>query len=321
MAYYRKRNGKWNAQVRRAGIKTISKTFTQKADAIKWANSIELSLEKGVFIDYESSKKVKLSELYQRYKEEVTPTLKGRVQDESKIKILTKNTGHILLSEVSSSLLAEYRDNRLKVLSPQTVKHELSMINRVLKIAVNEWGYTLPNGIPTVKYPTLPIGRTRRLNKEEEQRLFLHADPYILNIIKVLQNTAMRTGELSKLNKDDINFDTKLADLIDTKNGDDRTIPLNSTAINSLNELIKDSTTDKVLCFSSSYISHRFTKLCRTANIDDMVLHSFRHEAISRLFERGFSIMEVSTISGHRSLASLKRYTHINPSSLLDRLG
>jgi len=235
MAYYRKRNGKWNAQVRRAGIKTISKTFTQKADAIKWANSIELSLEKGVFIDYESSKKVKLSELYQRYKEEVTPTLKGRVQDESKIKILTKNTGHILLSEVSSSLLAEYRDNRLKVLSPQTVKHELSMINRVLKIAVNEWGYTLPNGIPTVKYPTLPIGRTRRLNKEEEQRLFLHADPYILNIIKVLQNTAMRTGELSKLNKDDINFDTKLADLIDTKNGDDRTIPLNSTAINSLN--------------------------------------------------------------------------------------
>jgi len=321
MAYYRKRNGKWNAQVRRAGIKTISKTFTQKADAIKWANSIELSLEKGVFIDYESSKKVKLSELYQRYKEEVTPTLKGRVQDESKIKILTKNTGHILLSEVSSSLLAEYRDNRLKVLSPQTVKHELSMINRVLKIAVNEWNYTLPNGIPTVKYPTLPIGRTRRLNKEEEQRLFLHAAPYILNIIKVLQNTAMRTGELSKLNKDDINFDTKLADLIDTKNGDDRTIPLNSTAINSLNELIKDSTTDKVLCFSSSYISHRFTKLCRTANIDDMVLHSFRHEAISRLFERGFSIMEVSTISGHRSLASLKRYTHINPSSLLDRLG
>jgi len=320
MATYRKRNTKWNVQVRKEG-KAISKTFTLKADAIKWANSIELSLEKGIFVDYESSNKVNLSELLKRYKEEVVPSLKGRIQDESKIKIINKNVGGLLLSEINSSFLAEYRDNRLKTLSPQTVKHELSMINRVLKIAVNEWGYILPNGIPTVKYPTLPTGRTRRLTKEEEQRLFSHADPYLLNIIKILQNTAMRIGELSKLSKDDINFDKKLAFLSDTKNGDNRIIPLNSIAIDSLKEIIKESTTDKTLCFTSSYISHRFTRLCKKANIDDMVLHSFRHEAISRLFEKGFSIMEVSTISGHRSLASLKRYTHINPSSLLERLG
>lgn len=307
-------------QVRKDG-KAISKTFTLKAHAIKWANSKELSLEKGIFIDYESSNKVCLSGLLQRYKEEIVPTLKGRVQDESKIKIINKNIGTLLLSDISSSLLAEYRDNRLKLLSPQTVKHELSMINRVLKIAVNEWGYTLPSGIPAVKYPARPKGRTRRLTKEEEERLFLHADPYLLNIIKILQNTAMRVGELSKLNKDDINFDKRLAVLSDTKNGDDRVIPLNSIAIASFKEIIKESTTDKLLCFTSSYISHRFTRLCKKANIDDMVLHSLRHEAISRLFERGFSIMEVSTISGHRSLASLKRYTHINPTSLLDRLG
>ena len=314
MASIRFRNSKYQALVRLHGIST-SKTFTKKIHAQQWAKSIEVTIESG---QYKAELDLTIELALQRYMDDKIPHDKS---SHSHVRNAIAGLGSNKADTLTSHQLVSYRNRRLLTHSPQTVKHELSMINRVLKIAVNEWGYTLPNGIPTVKYPTLPIGRTRRLNKEEEQRLFLHADPYILNIIKVLQNTAMRTGELSKLNKDDINFDTKLADLIDTKNGDDRTIPLNSTAINSLNELIKDSTTDKVLCFSSSYISHRFTKLCRTANIDDMVLHSFRHEAISRLFERGFSIMEVSTISGHRSLASLKRYTHINPISLLERMG
>ena len=320
MAYYRRRNGKWNAQVRRAGLKTISKTFTFKSDAIKWATETEVKLETETYTDYKLATTTRLSELLTRYKEEVVPTLKGKSQDSSRIKIINNGLGNLFLAELTSLLLAEYRDNRLKQLSPQSVKHELSMVSRVLKIATTEWGYVLPNGIPAVKHPTLPKGRTRRLSKEEEVALLKASDPYLVSIIKLLQATAMRIGELSKLKKEDIDFNKSLAVLRDTKNGESRVIPLSSVAKTALEELIKGSTTDRVLKFTSSCISRRFNRACKQADIDGMVLHSLRHEAVSRLFEKGLNMMEVATISGHKDLSMLKRYTHINPETLVSRI-
>ena len=46
-----------------------------------------------------------------------------------------------------------------------------------------------------------------------------------------------------------------------------------------------------------------------------------RHEATSRSFERGFSIVEVASITGHEDLKMPKRYTHIRPETLVERLG
>ncbi|MEO1894753.1 MAG: tyrosine-type recombinase/integrase, partial [Methylococcales bacterium] len=259
MATYRRRNGKWNAQVRRSGKNDISKTFTLKTDAIKWAIEIEVKLETETYTDYKLATTTRLSELLTRYNEEVVPTLKGKHQDSSRIKnIINNDLGNQLIADLTSLLLAKYRDNRLKQLGPQSVKHELSMVNRVLKIATTEWGYHLPNGIPTVKHPTLPKGRTRRLTKEEESALRKAGDPYLCHTISLLQATAMRIGELAKLKKDDVDFNKSLAILRDTKNGDSRTIPLSKVAIAALEELIRESTTDRVLKFTSSCISHRF---------------------------------------------------------------
>jgi integrase len=53
----------------------------------------------------------------------------------------------------------------------------------------------------------------------------------------------------------------------------------------------------------------------------DLRFHDLRHEAISRLFEKGLGIMEVSSMSGHQSLAMLKRYTHIEAAKLAQKLG
>lgn len=318
MATIRRRNNKWNIQIRKDG-KAVSKTFSLKSDAIKWGKEVELSIEQSTFIDY-GTNKVKLSELLDRYEEEVVGGLKSHKSDKCRIRAIKPILGSLMLSELNGVVLSEYREKRLKRLSPQSVKHELSMINRTL-IKATEWGYSFPAGIPKVKYPTLPKGRDKRLSKHEEERLLSYCDPYLIDIIKVLQNTAMRIGELVKLSINDINFDKKLATLSDTKNGDTRIIPLNSIAISSLTSIIKQSKGKELLSLKYSCISHRFTSACRRSGIEDYRLHDLRHEAISRLFERGFSIMEVSSISGHRSLASLKRYTHINPSSLLERLG
>lgn len=57
------------------------------------------------------------------------------------------------------------------------------------------------------------------------------------------------------------------------------------------------------------------------AFLADLRFHDLRHEATSRLFEKGLGIMEVANMTGHKSLAMLKRYTHIEAENLAAKLG
>ncbi|WP_256378894.1 tyrosine-type recombinase/integrase [Bradyrhizobium sp. Ai1a-2] len=70
-----------------------------------------------------------------------------------------------------------------------------------------------------------------------------------------------------------------------------------------------------------AYIRLAFEHLRVRAGMSDLHFHDLRHEAISRLFEKGLNIVEVSAISGHRELKMLQRYTHLRAVDLVARLG
>ena len=53
---------------------------------------------------------------------------------------------------------------------------------------------------------------------------------------------------------------------------------------------------------------------------DDCGIGDLRHEATSRIFEKGFNIMDVASITGHENLKHLKRYTHIKPETWIIEL-
>lgn len=56
------------------------------------------------------------------------------------------------------------------------------------------------------------------------------------------------------------------------------------------------------------------------AGLADFHFHDLRHEAISRLFEMGLTVPEVASVSGHRTLAQLMRYSHANQQSIREKL-
>ena len=60
--------------------------------------------------------------------------------------------------------------------------------------------------------------------------------------------------------------------------------------------------------------------MIKNTQIQNLRFHDLRHEAISRLFEKGLNPMEVAAISGHQTLQVLKAYTHIKVSHLVDKL-
>ena len=72
--------------------------------------------------------------------------------------------------------------------------------------------------------------------------------------------------------------------------------------------------TQNALRLSWEHARHR-------ARLTDLRFHDLRHEAVSRLFEKGLNVVEVGTISGHKELRVLRRYTHLRASSLAERLG
>ena len=70
-----------------------------------------------------------------------------------------------------------------------------------------------------------------------------------------------------------------------------------------------------------SPISQAFERVCKAAGIEGLTFHDLRHEATSRLFEKGLGLMEVASITGHKTMQMLKRYTHLRAEDLVGRLG
>ena len=64
-----------------------------------------------------------------------------------------------------------------------------------------------------------------------------------------------------------------------------------------------------------------FQRAVVRAGIEDFHFHDLRHEGVSRLFEKGLNVMEVASISGHKTLQMLKRYTHLNTDMLVMKMG
>jgi integrase len=321
MANLRKRSNGWQAQIRKKGQPSITKTFTQRKDALAWANTIESEIDRGVYVDRSIAEQTILGDLLDRYSADILPSLRGEKSEQSRLRLLRAHFSLFSLAQIKSHDLAEYRDMRLTHVGPQSVKHELGLLNRVLKIAHIEWGYTLPHGIPAVSLPKLPHGRERRLQGDEEAVLLkeLRQTPIVQNIVCIAIETAMRRSEILNIERGHIHIDQRLLAIPVTKTNTPRTIPLSSRALEAINQLISllGNTYPR---FRADSVTQSFSRACKRSNIVNLHFHDLRHEATSRFFEKGLNIMEVSLITGHRSLAMLHRYTHLKPESLIEKL-
>lgn len=326
MATITKRGDKqWQAKVRKKGYPVQTKTFPTKAMAEQWSRLAESEMDRGVFVSTTISEQTTLDDLFQRYTQEILPSKKAQADAMSRMKVISGYLGFYTVAALTAKLLAEYRDERLKSIQAASICKELHLIGRILNHAQREWEIALPRGNPveTIAIPSSPKGRDRRLHPGEEELLKKAAIEYggeIGAIIGFAVETAMRRGEIAGLRWNDINLMKRTATLWDTKNGDSRVVPLSTVAIQILNELTRHIS-GKVFTMRPDSITQAFDRICSRLQIGDLRFHDLRHEATSRLFERGLSIMEVSAVTGHKDLVMLKRYTHLKAEDLAKKLG
>ena len=124
--------------------------------------------------------------------------------------------------------------------------------------------------------------------------------------------------EILSLKRLDTDLQNKLATFRDTKNGNDRTIPLANDVI----EILKRYPFGEVFFRVKSYDSFNyFFKQARDrANIKDFRFHDLRACFCTNALLSGMSIPEVATISGHKDWKQLKRYSRIKPKDLLKKI-
>lgn len=255
----------------------------------------------------------------ERYEIEVTPKKKGAAVELTRIGKLKKT------SLAGKSIFVITPDDVLAALheighSENNKRKYASLISHLFRTAKRDWRMDVNN--PVAGEITLPSNgkpRDRRLREHELERLDRLLTGQIRQYVYLAIETSMRRGELLSLRWDQVDLKKATAWLSDTKNGESRAVPL-STKARSLLEAQQNIDLNKVFTITYSQLRKGWEKVCNEAGLDDLRIHDLRHEATSRFFEKGLNVIEAASITGHKSLTMLKRYTHLNPTDLAKKL-
>lgn len=308
----------YQAQIRRGGYPTQTKTFETRADAEAWAASVELDMRRGRFLDRTEAEKTSLSEVLERYLAEVTPLKRGARQEQYRIRQLMRTPLALRkIADLRGVDFSRYRDERLRKVGPKTVRLELATFSAVLTYAHREWGMPIAeNPVAAIKKPTPPRGRSRRLEGNEEERLLAaarEARSATLELCIILAiETGMRRGEIAGLTWEQVDFPENLIRLSMTKNGEPRTVPLTQRAEDALKALPRPIHGGRLTQFhDSNGLGAAFRRACERAKILDLHFHDLRHEAASRLAPN-MPVATLAKVMGWRNIQMAMLY--YNPS-------
>ena len=344
MATYRNRSGAWQALVKRKGFGQIARTFDTKADAKAWARQTELDMDRGDFLPRKESEKTTLIEALDRYEKEVSSGKKGYTKEKYSIDHWRKSAlASRFLSNIRSSDLAKWRDDRLNGVSSSTVNRLLNLLSHVFTVAAQDWGMGgLINPVQNVRRPKNPIARERRLLPGELDAIFLATkSPTIEEVIYFAIETGMRRGEIARMKWEHVDLKKRVYFMPDnnTKIKPSRNVPLSPRAIQIL-EGIPRRIDGKVWSYDEKGlgITRVFQEAVKRARkiyekecngkkktpdssfLLDLTFHDLRHEATSRFFEKGLNPMQVAAITREKTLQMLKRYTHLKAEDLAELL-
>lgn len=326
MATIRLHGKKWQARVYKKGYPTAIRSFLIRKDAEKWARQVEADMDKGSYINSTLSQQTTFGELIERYLREVTPLMRGAKEDAIRLAaILRRPIAKENLAGLTPSKIAKYRDERLQEIAPSTVIRELAYFSAIINHARREWGINTPNPVLLVRKPMQPQGRNRILTIEEEQKLLLASEPkgnrniYTRPFIILAIETAMRRGEILGLRWEHIDYGKRTAFLPLTKNGESRTVPLSTRAIETLQSLPR-SIDGRVLPINFAALENNFKRSVMRAGLLNLRIHDLRHTAATRLAQKLPNLLELSAVTGHKNLSMLKRYYHPNPQELAKKI-
>ena len=341
------KSGSWRVQVRRKG-KYVNETFLRRKDAELWALEVERRIDRGEPAMAQRSRDAKtigdLIKLHREDLQEVGIRI-GRSKSAS-LTLLEHRLGRFRISELDRERLIQFGKARAhEGAGPVTLGIDLGYIKTILSHAAAVHGVVLstePIALARIALTRLGLvgkgnERDRRPTQDELNRLVaaFYANRAqqipVGRIIRFAVATAMRQDEICRIEWPDFYPVERMLLIKDRKdprrkNGNNQRIPLldvtgyDACAIIEEQRFGADNQTGRIFPYNGRSIGTAFRRQCRKLKIEDLHFHDLRHEGASRLFEAGYSIEQVSLVTGHKDWKMLRRHTHLKPESLHDAL-
>ena len=335
MATIRFRAGKYFTEIRRKGFSPKRKSFQTKAAAKAWARRIESSMDNGSYIDTNGSGSVSIDQLVDEAIANINRFSKtgGLVQGPklSQLNQLKEYFHGVSIHDIEYEDVLTFAAERRETVAASTLQTQMYYLKQVItESRIKTANTSVSDAIKWLTKKKLiasSVHRVRRLEPGEYEALVaeasgtrLHERHWIFHVMEIAVESGMRQGEIHALKWEDIDFDkgiiTSMRKDKDSEGGKKlHRIPMLRGAREALlraqDELGGGGRLFKVQRAAS--ISDKFARMCARIGIFDLRFHDLRHEAISRMFERGMRIERVQMVSGHRSLEQLQRYTNLRP--------
>jgi integrase len=226
------------------------------------------------------------------------------------------------LGEVTPARLVEARDDLAQSRGPRTTRGYLATLEHAFKLAVEEWLWLEASPMARVRKPKEPRGRVRFLNDDERHRLLdacrASTNRMLYPLVMLALATGARKMEVLGLTWPHVDLGRAMMTLHDTKNGESRSIPLTGEAFAVMQGYAKVRRLDTPLVFPRADgrrpvdVRHAWYEALRRAGIDDFRFHDLRHSTASYLAMNGATLIEIADVLGHRTLAMVRRYSHLS---------
>lgn len=331
---------KYTAQIRlKRNQKVVyqeTQSFNKKAMAQAWAKKREAELAVPGSLDAVLNKSdVNVAQIIERYLDEyeaIRPL--GRTKRATLIAIAKTSLGEVKAEDLTSQVIVEYAQHRLKNdgVQTQTIGNDLAHLGAVLSVAKPAWGYAIDSTemvdaravLKKMGLVSSSKERDRRPTQTELETLLSHFEEVkarrrqeidMVKIIGFAMFSTRRQDEITRIKWDLIDEEGQRVLIKDMKNpgakwGNDVWcyVPDEAWAIMMSIPRSKDGP----FPYNGRSISASFTRACRFLQIENLHFHDLRHEGVTRMFEMGWDIPRVASVSGHRDWNSMRRYTHLS---------
>lgn len=328
MASIRKVGTKWIAEVRIKG-QYKSKVHLTKNEAKDWAHTEEhnMNRSKGIL------RGKCLDDAFKRYLVEETPKKKGARWESIRIKKISRDA---IAAMQLTDLAVEDIQGWIKLrqdsgLKGASILRELEILSSVLTKA-RKWKWLQGNPFEGIERPKACPPRNKIITLDEQKNIcsalrYKEDKPAISTTQRIAVafllaiETAMRYGEIWKMNGEDIDWGKRFVQLYDTKNGEDRHVDLSARAIQLLHKLnpVAGENVMKTNPKSSEVLFRRAVDLAGYKGI--IHFHDTRHTAITIIAPKLKDTLALAKMTGHKDPRQLMTYFNPLPGSMADMLG
>lgn len=338
----RQANGsiRYTAIVRKRVGETIvhreAKTFTHRSAALTWARHREVELENPAALTGKKHEAVRLAELIRWYIDTFETISKWQRSKQTHLEFLERHSiGKANVLTLTSAMLIDHvRTRRADGAGPATVINDLVWIGVVLRAAKNvkelpvrpEITQEASSACRELRLIRKPRRRARRPTVAELAHLREHfasrdrrAQIPMQAMVDFAIASARREAEICRLEWRDNDTTARTGLVRDAKHptskeGNHRRFKYTPEAWAIVER--QPRTSEYIFPYEPKSVGAAFTRACHLLGIQDLRFHDLRHEATSRLFERGYQIHEVAQFTLHDSWNELKRYTNLKPENL-----